>query len=102
MLFNQETFARYLCDLISHLESKNGDHAEIRFRDALEFVKKSDALPRQMQSFPPQNVRTALMALNRGRLAFDQGDFDGALAYVNDALEAWESREQQTQQAGLR
>ena len=91
MLFTQETFARYLRDLIGHLEPKNGDQAQFHFRDALEFVEKSNALPPQMQGFDPKKVRATLIALNLSRSAFDQGDFSRALAYANDALEAWES-----------
>jgi hypothetical protein len=89
MFFNSETFAAYLRDLISHLESNNVEQAEVHIGDAIEFLERVQAQPADATTFDPHKLRVTMIALGKSRIALENGQLKVALANAKDALAGW-------------
>jgi hypothetical protein len=92
MVLNPETFASYLRDLISHLESKNVGQAETHIGVAIEFLGAIHAAPANSTIFDPHKVQVTLIALGAVRSAVGSGQLRAALSNAKEALDEWESK----------
>jgi hypothetical protein len=90
VVFNAETFASYLRDLISHLELKDVWQAEAHIWQAIEFLEGIQARPANAKIFDAHKVQVTLIALGSVRTNLEMGKLRTALVNAEAALDEWE------------